>query len=101
MRSIFGVGVDICKVSRIKDLVLRSEYHQKRFLTGTFHEVEIQEYYNKEQERGRFEYLASRWALKEAMVKALGRTDLEYKGMYLKKIEKQRPKIEICGERNL
>jgi len=33
----------------------------------------------------RYEYLASRWALKEALVKATGRTDLEYKGVYLKK----------------
>ena len=48
----------------------------------------------------RYEYLASRWALKEAMVKALGRTDLEYKGMYLKKELGKRPFIEICGERN-
>jgi hypothetical protein len=49
------------------------------------------------------------------MVKATGRTDIDYKGMFLKKppafIEtidglgeisrKQRPFIEICGERNL
>jgi len=49
------------------------------------------------------------------MVKATGRTDIDYKGMFLKKppvvIEtidgfgeisrKQRPYIEICGERNL
>ena len=33
----------------------------------------------------KYQYLASRWALKEAMVKATGRTDLEYKGMYLQK----------------
>jgi len=41
----------------------------------------------KDEERVRYEYLASRWALKEAMVKATGRTDLEYKGIYLKKPE--------------
>jgi phosphopantetheinyl transferase (holo-ACP synthase) len=35
----------------------------------------------------RYEYLASRWALKEALVKATGRTDLEYKGVYLKKFK--------------
>jgi phosphopantetheinyl transferase (holo-ACP synthase) len=35
------------------------------------------------------------------MVKALGRTDLEYKGLYLKKEEGKRPFIEICGDRNL
>jgi hypothetical protein len=49
------------------------------------------------------------------MVKATGRTDIDYKGMFLKKppvlveivdglgeiSRKQRPYIEICGERNL
>ena len=59
--------------------------------------------------------MASRWALKEAMVKATGRTDIDYKGMFLKKppavietidglgdiVRKQRPFIEICGEKNL
>lgn len=50
--------------------------------------------------------MASRWALKEAMVKATGRTDLEYKGVYLKKPEpiegqRQKPCIEITGDRNI
>lgn len=47
------------------------------------------------------------------MVKATGRTDLEYKGIYLKKstnsfeeggetiLRKQRPVVDVCGERNL
>ena len=49
------------------------------------------------------------------MVKATGRTDIDYKGMFLKKppavietidglgdiVRKQRPFIEICGEKNL
>jgi phosphopantetheinyl transferase (holo-ACP synthase) len=39
-RGVFGVGVDICKVARIQALMGRSDYAYKRFLTGTFHEVE-------------------------------------------------------------
>ena len=31
------------------------------------------------------QYLASRFALKEALVKASGRTDLDFTGIYLKK----------------
>jgi len=58
-------------------------------LSGTFHPLEQEEYWSKSEDRVRYEYLASRWALKEAMVKATGRTDLEYKGIYLHK-----PKIE-------
>ena len=81
----------------------RSDYHRTRFLTGTFHEVEQREFVKKDDS---YEYLASRWALKEAMVKATGRTDLEYKGVYLKKpepVEGQRlkPYIEVTGDRNL
>lgn len=84
MRRIYGIGVDICQISRIKQLVERSDYHRTRFVTGTFHEIEQKEFSLKE-DRAMYEYLASRWALKEAMVKATGRTDLEYKGVYLKK----------------
>ena len=83
--AILGIGVDICQVARIKDLLARSAYHRQRFLTGTFHAIEQAEFEQKDPERGCFEYLASRWALKEAMVKATGRTDLEYKGVYLHK----------------
>ena len=84
MSKIIGVGVDLCKVARIERLCAKGEYYQRRFLTGTFHEIEQAEFEKKE-DRMRWQYLASRWALKEAMVKATGRTDLEYKGIYLKK----------------
>lgn len=102
MRRIYGIGVDICQISRVKDLVERSAYHRTRFLTGTFHEVEQAEFTQKGDS---FEYLASRWALKEALVKATGRTDLEYKGIYLKKPEpiegkRVRPFVEVTGDRN-
>lgn len=46
------------------------------------------------------QYLASRWALKEAMVKASGNTCLFYPGMYLKKQEGKKPEVEIEGELN-
>lgn len=58
-------------------------------MTGTFHPTEVEEYFRKEKEaveHVKYEYIASRWALKEALVKASGRTDLDYTGIYLKKI---------------
>lgn len=82
-------------------------------MEGTFHPVEQAEFYSKDEDRVRYEYLASRWALKEAMVKATGRTDLEYKGIYLKKpkneleqegqtvLRKLKPVVDVSGERNL
>jgi len=66
-------------------------------LTGTFHEIEQKEYADKE-DAAKYQYLASRWALKEAMVKATGRTDLEYKGMYLKKPPSAIETIDGLGE---
>ena len=50
-RYIYGVGVDICKVERIKNLVNRSDYHLKRFVTGTFHENEQTEFWAKDDTR--------------------------------------------------
>ena len=82
---IYGVGVDICKVSRIKRLLDRGPYYHERFLTGTFHPSEVAEFKAKEVDYVREQYLASRWALKEALVKATGRTDLDYTGIYLSK----------------
>ena len=54
-------------------------------MTGTFHPSEVEEFRAKEVEHVREQYLASRWALKEALVKATGRTDLQYTGIYLAK----------------
>ena len=55
----------------------------------------------------RFQYLASRWALKEALVKASGRTDLDYTGIFLDKSHKAeagsrsvKPKLAVTGEKN-
>ena len=100
VRGILGVGVDICKVSRIKRLIDKSPYYQERFLTGTFHESEVQAFRSKEVDHVREQYLASRWALKEALVKASGRTDLEYKGIYLDK-SGSRHQLAVSGEKNL
>ena len=46
--------------------------------------------------------MASRWAFKEAMVKASGNTSLVYPGMYLKKREEGygKPEPRIEGEVN-
>ena len=84
-RAIFGVGVDITKTARIQRLLAKGPYYHERFLTGTFHETEVAAYHKKEADEVKAQYLASRWALKEAMVKATGRVDLVYKDIYLEK----------------
>ena len=45
--------------------------------------------------------MASRWALKESLVKASGNTSLYYPGIYLyKENEDKKPKVIIEGETN-
>ena len=44
--------------------------------------------------------MASRWAFKEAMVKASGNTSLYYPGMYLNKEKGQKPEPTIDSEHN-
>ena len=107
MRVVLGVGVDITKVARIERLVNRGAYYKERFLTGTFHVSEVEEFKNKDVEHAKYQYLASRWALKEALVKASGRTDLDYTGIYLDKSaeakegqKRPKPKLAVSGEKN-
>jgi holo-[acyl-carrier protein] synthase len=63
---IFGVGIDIIEVARIRRAYQRLG---KRFLVGVFTEVE-QKFSLKHADPA--ERLAARWAAKEAVAKALG-----------------------------
>jgi holo-[acyl-carrier protein] synthase len=50
----------------------------------------------------KFQFLASRWALKEAVVKACGDGSLKYPGIYLiKRDGKKKPEVEIEGDHNI
>lgn len=62
---IIGVGVDIVEIKRIEEAMNR----HKGFIYRIFNEVEI-EYFNRRNMRS--EYVAGRFAAKEAIVKALG-----------------------------
>jgi phosphopantetheine--protein transferase-like protein len=100
-------------VSRIEKLLTKSKYFHDRFLTGAFHPIEVEEYHSKKVDKVKYQYIASRWALKEALVKASGRPDLKYPNIYLKKDinidpetgeEKKlrtRPRLVVDGDHNL
>ena len=64
-----GIGVDLCRTDRIGRL---ERLYGDRFLRRAFHENEITIAKGKPCDRTRQEYLASRWALKEALLKAVG-----------------------------
>ena len=61
---IIGIGIDLCNVSRIKDILKRSI--RERFIKNNFSQEEITEDTNEAV------YYAKRFAIKEACAKALG-----------------------------
>jgi holo-[acyl-carrier protein] synthase len=63
---IYGVGIDLVKIERIKNVV---EKWGKRFLDRVFTEEEISYCYEKKEP---YLSLAVRFAAKEALVKAIG-----------------------------
>ncbi|HDL85278.1 MAG TPA: holo-[acyl-carrier-protein] synthase [Candidatus Acetothermia bacterium] len=64
-----GVGIDIVDVERIRQL---HERHGERFLKRVFTDTEI-EYALRARGNRIYEHLAARFAVKEAVIKALGR----------------------------
>ena len=70
-------------------------------MTGVYHPIEIEEFYKRNEGKARLQYLASRWALKEATVKASGCTRLEYTGIYLKKEENYEKKEVLSDGREV
>ena len=67
-RQIYGIGTDIVSVSRIKRLV---DKYGEQFLKKAYHPKEIDSFARREEEGSSLEFLASRWAVKEATQKAL------------------------------
>ncbi len=65
---ILGIGTDIVEVSRIKKLLIR---FPERFLSRCFHPSEIEKFYSLSKIR-QPQFIAKRFAAKEALVKAFG-----------------------------
>jgi holo-[acyl-carrier protein] synthase len=69
--KILGIGVDLVRNSRISHFIHQS--YVDRFLEKFLHHHEQLVLMNIANEREKVEYLASRWAVKEALNKAIGR----------------------------
>lgn len=65
---IVGLGTDIIEISRVKEIESRNNRLSKRILS----ESEMESYNSLKNEKRRMEYLAGRFAVKEAYSKALG-----------------------------
>lgn len=68
--KVFGVGIDLVKITRIEK-ILKKNYNQ-RFLMKVLHPSELAHFNNIKNLEYQADYVASRWAAKEATVKALG-----------------------------
>jgi phosphopantetheine--protein transferase-like protein len=89
---IYGIGIDIVKIERVKNAVGRWD---RRFLERVFTEYEIQYAYKK---KNPYLSLSVRFAAKEALIKAVGSSS----AISLKEIEilneaSGRPIVNISG----
>lgn len=62
-----GIGTDIIEIKRIEEL-----NHRERFIHKLLSKEEFGMYQSFKHEKRRNEFLAGRWAVKEALYKALG-----------------------------
>ena len=70
-QKVFGLGTDLCRISRVLGAW---ERHGERFLKRAYAEQEIERFHDLRERLGEgpaSEFLASRWAAKEAAQKAL------------------------------
>ncbi|MCS4487061.1 holo-ACP synthase [Staphylococcus americanisciuri] len=65
---IYGLGVDLVEITRIKELVDK----QPKFITRILSQGEYERYQQFTHPQRRLEFLAGRFAVKEAFSKALG-----------------------------
>ncbi len=91
---ILGMGTDIVEISRIRKLLKKNS---PEFLSRVYTENELKESGAK---KNSAEYLAGRWAVKEALSKALGcgiGCDCNWKDISTTNDSKGAPKVHLSG----
>jgi holo-[acyl-carrier protein] synthase len=89
---IYGIGVDIVKIQRMKEVVGK---WGERFLKRVFTESEIDYCYKR---KNPYLSLAVRFAAKEALIKAIGsETPISFTDIEITNRETGKPSIEIRG----
>ncbi|MFZ5590207.1 MAG: holo-ACP synthase [Bacillota bacterium] len=93
MVLVYGTGVDIVEIDRVKKAVLK---YGQRFLHRVFTEGEIAYCYRQ---KDPFPHLAVRWAAKEAAVKALGSgvRGLSWRELEVGRRENGQPQLRLWG----
>ncbi len=92
---IFGTGVDMVEIARIKTLY---DKYGKKFLERIFSDTEIEYSLSKSNVKSAMSSLAARFAAKEAFVKALGTGVIKHinlKYIYVEIDDKGKPHIRL------
>ena len=92
---VYGIGTDITRVSRFEELIRKRE---RRFIERALHSKEIEEYENIESEEKRILFVASRWAVKESVYKAMQMDQLQFPEIRIEKRENGKPDVVFEGE---
>ncbi|QLK86485.1 holo-ACP synthase [Staphylococcus sp. 17KM0847] len=93
---IYGVGIDLVEISRIRQLV----EHQPKFIARILSEGEKQQYHMFTHPQRQLEFLAGRFAVKEAFSKALGTgigKEIAFKEIHCDNDENGKPYIIFEG----
>ena len=93
--KIIGTGIDLVEIERIEKTYNR---YEKKFAEKVLHEEELKELENSYDV---IAFIAKRFAVKEAFVKALGtgmRGEVKWRSMYVKHDEKGKPYLEFTPE---
>eukprot|EP01083_Nonionella_stella_P045925 123039_1 len=90
----FGIGTDIIRSKRLMKVYAK---HGERFLKRAFHPEEIERFQSMHSNVTKEQFLSSRWAVKEATMKAFGKRIL-FPDISIKKAPKStRPELHITG----
>lgn len=83
---IIGIGVDLCKVTRIQKIMEKPYWD--RFVDRVLCESE-------KRKKDSPQFVASRWAVKEAVVKATGKRDLMFR--MIEVYGNGKPEVRVLG----
>jgi holo-[acyl-carrier protein] synthase len=90
-----GVGIDIAHIPRFTKIL---EKYEVGFINKVLHKKEIDEYKDLNDIKRKSKYIASRWAYKEALVKASGFKNIIFNKVYLEKNQQGKPFLKIEEE---
>ena len=104
MRNFWGLGVDVLRTSRIHQILSSKSSNKflRRVLSDsemTFSSDLIENHKENPQKLDQLcQFVANRWAAKEAMVKALNKKDLEFRKVSVEKTESGKPQVVLDHE---